>query len=331
MDLNNLSSNWKKLQQTLQKSSANTKRKRVDEDNFHAAKKHRISPKSSDNPRYNKKVRAQHMLSNGNGTRARSASAPSKPKTFSHASLDALKSSASHTDLKNVDRNQHGKINEGNSALAVGGKYIALDCEMVGIGPPPHDKSQLARVSLVNYHGEQVYDSFVLPRFTVTDYRTEVSGITAELLKQGRPFSEVQEDVDTLLQGRILVGHALKNDLKVLALKHPRKDLRDTSHHKPYRDAYSAGRTPSLRTLAQEVLGLHDFQEEKHNSVEDAQVAMLLFKHDKDAFELKIRNRFGSSNDGGNATSVPETGVEGVTSGKKLMVKAKKKKKGKSK
>ena len=36
-----------------------------------------------------------------------------------------------------------------------------------------------------------------------------------------------------MLKGRKLVGHALKNDLKVLLLDHPKRDTRDTSLYRP--------------------------------------------------------------------------------------------------
>lgn len=56
------------------------------------------------------------------------------------------------------------------------GKYLALDCEMVGVGPDGAESS-LARVSLVNYHGSVVLDEFVRQRERVVDYRTQFSGI----------------------------------------------------------------------------------------------------------------------------------------------------------
>ena len=58
---------------------------------------------------------------------------------------------------------------------------------MVGIGPGGLE-SALARVSIVNFHGNLVMDKFVKPKEPVTDYRTEVSGITPELLKNGMSF-----------------------------------------------------------------------------------------------------------------------------------------------
>jgi RNA exonuclease 4 len=36
-----------------------------------------------------------------------------------------------------------------------------------------------------------------------------------------------------MMKGKILVGHALHNDLKVLMLKHPRQFIRDTANYWP--------------------------------------------------------------------------------------------------
>lgn len=123
------------------------------------------------------------------------------------------------------------------------GKYVALDCEMVGIGPEGRE-SALARVSVVNYNGHVLLDTFVKPVEPVTDYRTQWSGVRAQDLVDGAadyplsiarahrvlitaslrsiplfdaamPFKEAQTRVSNLIHNRILVGHALRNDLKV--------------------------------------------------------------------------------------------------------------------
>jgi RNA exonuclease 4 len=49
-------------------------------------------------------------------------------------------------------------------------RIIGIDCEMVGVGQDGK-KSILARVSIVNYFGDILYDTFVAPRKAVTDYR----------------------------------------------------------------------------------------------------------------------------------------------------------------
>jgi len=85
---------------------------------------------------------------------------------------------------------------------------------MVGVGPNGSESS-LARVSLVNYYGYTLLDVFVKQRERVVDYRTQWSGIRPENMVNAVPFEEVQKQVAELIEGRILLGHAVYNDLKV--------------------------------------------------------------------------------------------------------------------
>lgn len=55
---------------------------------------------------------------------------------------------------------------------------------MVGVGPQG-EESVAARVSIVNRYGKCVYDKFIKPAEPVTDYRTEVSGVRPEDLRNG--------------------------------------------------------------------------------------------------------------------------------------------------
>jgi RNA exonuclease 4 len=65
------------------------------------------------------------------------------------------------------------------------GRYIAIDCEMVGVGEKNHESSALARVSVVNFHGNCVFDRFVKPKERVTDWRTWVSGVSPKNMENG--------------------------------------------------------------------------------------------------------------------------------------------------
>ena len=106
--------------------------------------------------------------------------------------------------------------------------------------------------------------------YQVTDYRTAVSGVRPEDLKGAPQFKEIQSEVSELIKGRILVGHALKHDMKVLFLDHPKKMIRDTAKYKPFKAAFG-GRTPSLKNLAERFLGVA-VQTGEHSSVQDSQV-----------------------------------------------------------
>lgn len=67
------------------------------------------------------------------------------------------------------------------------------------------------------------------------------------------------------MHGRIVVGHALKNDLECLLIGHPKRDIRDTSQHSPFRKL-NKGRTPGLKKLAKDLLGI-EIQGGPHSSV----------------------------------------------------------------
>jgi RNA exonuclease 4 len=169
------------------------------------------------------------------------------------------------------------------------GQYVAIDCEMVGVGGED-DRSVAARASLVNYHGQQIYDSFIRPKEFVTNWRTHVSGVSPKNMATARPFDEVRAEVAEILKGRVLVGHAVKNDLEVMMLTHPVKDIRDTSRFSGFRK-YSGGKKPSLKKLAQEILGM-EIQHGEHSSIEDARATMLLFRRHKQAFDAEHSSRF---------------------------------------
>lgn len=167
------------------------------------------------------------------------------------------------------------------------GKYLAMDCEFVGVGPGGI-QSELARVSIVNFHGHLIYDKYVRPRERVTDWRTFVSGIRPSDMQKAVPFELAQREVSELLRNKILVGHAIHHDLEALYLTHPKHSIRDTAKHSPFKTKYSKGKTPSLKKLAQEILGM-DIQSGEHSSVEDARATMLIYKSDRKNFEEKAK------------------------------------------
>ncbi|XP_074645528.1 uncharacterized protein LOC141901881 [Tubulanus polymorphus] len=165
-------------------------------------------------------------------------------------------------------------------------KVVAIDCEMVGVGEKGRE-SNLARVSIVNQYGQCIYDTFVKSIENVTDYRTWVSGVRAQDLKDAPSFQTVQKNVHSLLKGRIVVGHAIHNDFKVLYYDHPRKMIRDTSTYKPF-SKLNGGRTPSLKTLSQKLLGV-EVQGGEHSSVTDAQATMRLYTMYRKQWEKDIK------------------------------------------
>ncbi|KAN0070342.1 Ribonuclease H-like domain containing protein [Elaphomyces granulatus] len=270
MELRDLSGNWKRLQETLKKNDSPGS----------LSIKHKLSNHAS---RDGIKRRKIDGLVRETTQKARRFS--DKKGLSEMPGDEATEISSRKNSVANIQKVEprNGKINEGLSQTAEVGRYVAIDCEMIGVGPNPDKESALARVSIVNWNGDQVYDSFVRPKEKVTDWRTRVSGVSAKDMAYARSLEEVQRHVADIIEDTVLIGHAIKHDLNALLLSHPKCDIRDTSRHPPYRK-FAGGSSPRLKVLAAELLGL-SIQEGAHSSVEDARVTMLLFRRDKEAFD----------------------------------------------
>ncbi|KAL9059585.1 MAG: hypothetical protein Q9162_001090 [Coniocarpon cinnabarinum] len=283
VDLNNLSSNWKALQKKLQTQAPTDKpttSKGAAQDDQKPQNARRIS-----GPGQHKR---KTLESDTNGTLTPAKKLKPSPKSTSNplalpsrkmnhtAADDAANTSASKSSTHNgapptTEINQSSTTTTPPKAT----RYLALDTEMIGTHTPPphslppskqppHTYSILARVSIVTYNHEPLYDAYVLPvsGISIADYRTQYSGITEWHLSSKnpvtnpKPFAVVQKEVADLLKDRVLVGHDIKGDLAVLGLSHPRADVRDTAYYPPFR-LLASGVTNGISTNApSNLLGL---------------------------------------------------------------------------
>ena len=162
-----------------------------------------------------------------------------------------------------------------------------MDCEFVGVGEGGNEH-MLARCSLVNGHGEILYDKFVRPTEKVVDFRTCVSGIRYGDVNgpHAVDFKDCQADIAALLKNKTLVGHSVMHDLKVLMLSHPWTSIRDTAKCK----LLCPQRPRPLRALVKERLD-KVIQEGEHSSVEDARAVLQVYKSVHKEWERHLRQK----------------------------------------
>lgn len=171
---------------------------------------------------------------------------------------------------------------------------IAIDCEMMrsNIG------QVLGRVTVVNYESQVIFDTFVCyPQpVKITDTHKKYSGIDwtdIDPQNGAQPFDKVQAQLAELLRGRIVVGHDIQKDLKVILMDlqshilRTRSNpldidmtLRDTQKYSGYRKYANphAHQGPSLRNLALGVLG-RPIKQDGISSVEDAVATMEVYRN----------------------------------------------------
>ncbi|KAK5467617.1 hypothetical protein LTS15_000590 [Exophiala xenobiotica] len=159
--------------------------------------------------------------------------------------------------------------------LTQGLRPFALDCEMVLTND---DKYSLARISLVDWSGSTVLDSYVKPSLPIKNYFTQYSGITPSHLENiTTSLSDIQSRLLSILgSDSILLGHSLESDLNALKLTHP--FIVDTSIIYPHPRGLPL--RSSLKFLANRYLK-REIQKggaDGHDSVEDARAVLDLVK-----------------------------------------------------
>ncbi|KAL5638564.1 hypothetical protein ACGC1H_005286 [Rhizoctonia solani] len=238
-------------------------------------------PSSSKGPSISKQsVKAQSRVPSASFTRGRVSTSPVPDVIVGSSKLVSA-------EVKALQDMILGKGIAGEELVGEPGRYVAIDCEMVGVGENGAESS-LARASIVDFQGRVILDEFVSQRERVTDYRTQVSGIRPKDMINAKPFSQVQALISALLssQDRVLVGHALHNDLSALLLSHPAARIRDTQvyagrkpipgkgkakakegeqEEKTLWEKYRSNRI-GLKKLVKEELGV-DIQSGEHSSV----------------------------------------------------------------
>ncbi|KAF9695343.1 hypothetical protein EKO04_006308 [Ascochyta lentis] len=182
---------------------------------------------------------------------------------------------------------------------------IAIDCEMMraNIG------QVLGRVSIVNYEGQTVFDTFVCypEPVKVKNTHREYSGIDwSDIDPQhgAQPFSEVQAQLVELLHDRIVIGHDIEKDIRAISMNLQARisqlrrtfqctpsiafqmTVRDTQKYSGYQKYANRGahQGPSLKILAQQVLR-RSIKQGQVSSVEDALATMEIYRNAEDAID----------------------------------------------
>jgi len=134
-------------------------------------------------------------------------------------------------------------------------------------------QGSVARVVVVNYNGEVVFDRSV-------QYSTAAAGI-APAAPSGAPlntaisadFRVVQMELGGVLKNRVIAGHGVALDMHALGFQHPARLLRDT--------ATFQGLCPMqplpLKRLVRERLGI-DMPSVEHDAIENARAVLSLYK-----------------------------------------------------
>lgn len=177
-------------------------------------------------------------------------------------------------------------------------QYVAMDCEMVGVGLHGHD-SIIARVTIIDWYENILYDQYIQPQQPVTDYRTPISGITQDHLNNATITMETcRQQVSNLLRNKILIGHGLKSDLQCLGIYHPWEYIRDTTKYSSYMrydDCHQLYYPRKLRDIYFDIFQV-PIQNQYHSSYEDSVAALHLYQYVQYNWECIMKYKIEKTN-----------------------------------
>ncbi|KAL5495586.1 hypothetical protein ACEPAI_1049 [Sanghuangporus weigelae] len=167
-------------------------------------------------------------------------------------------------------------------------KYVSVSTQYVLA--TPQRVPILARVSVVDYRGNILYDSFVRPTHQIEDLRSSITGLLAEHLLSNEAMhpSAVKEQVSALFQGKIIIGHSLWMHFSLLGLTHPALDTRDVALYLPFHRSVSSSTVTPLKSLVSHLMRRKIGRSYEH-PLEEARAALDLFRSYEDPWENEIR------------------------------------------
>jgi len=167
-------------------------------------------------------------------------------------------------------------------------KYLSIDCKVLEV---EGNKSSIGKICIANQFGNIIYEKVVIPMETIVDYRTKFTGLTKDIInKQGVKFLEVQKEVEKILRDKIIIGHDLNEDLRVLKLSFKRKQLRDALHFSKFFNPQTKEQD-SLKNISKREL---QFSPDKWDvdGVRDATLCMILYLKCKKEWEQFVAQKF---------------------------------------
>lgn len=226
-------------------------------------------------------------------------SSPSRHSPVSDVRQDVVSKTRNNKNNRR-QTNRRQSPNKSRFEMPPKAQYLALDCEMVGVGPDGQ-RSSVACVTVIDWHGGIIFHSFIRQTEHVTDYRTFVSGITEkQLQKATMTLDECRGIISQLIYNRILVGHALQNDLEALKISHPWWLTRDSATFEPFMKFRFDDKVlwpRRLKDLATEKLS-REIQKagHPHSAYEDALAAFDLYKSVRMQWESAINRKVQEMN-----------------------------------
>lgn len=94
--------------------------------------------------------------------------------------------------------------------------YCVLDLETTGTNADLHEIIEVGIIKVKNHKITDTYSQLVKPRYSISYYITELTGISNEMVRNMPRISEIKNDILDFIGNDFIVGHNVNFDVKFL-------------------------------------------------------------------------------------------------------------------
>ena len=105
---------------------------------------------------------------------------------------------------------------KGKSLLSFPDNYTIIDIETTGLDPRFDEIIELAAINYVHDKEISRFQALVKPEYEISDFITELTGITNEMLATALPIASVLPDFRAFVGDSILIGHNVNFDINFI-------------------------------------------------------------------------------------------------------------------
>ena len=107
--------------------------------------------------------------------------------------------------------------------------YVVFDVETTGLSAVYNDLIQIAAVKMFKNNVIEEFDEFLNPGYPLSEFTTQLTGITDDHVKNARPIKEVLTDFQKFCEGTVLVAHNATFDVGFMNTNYDRQGLAQIS------------------------------------------------------------------------------------------------------
>lgn len=160
--------------------------------------------------------------------------------------------------------------------------FVCIDCESTGLDP---EQDHILEIAVARFSFQDVLESFetlIDPECPIPETSQEIHRISAEMVAGKPKIREVLPRVLSLVQGYIIVGHAVQFDMTLIASEARRAQIPSHIHEQPFIDTLRLARLyggSPVNSLEQLRSHFNIAPEGAHRAMSDVKVNIEVFKY----------------------------------------------------